>query len=144
MAPEVTTGADFKYKADVYSFRILMFEVVSWTQRYSELLKKDISEFNLKTKILNGERPKFPSDTKKGLKLIIEKCMSKDPNDRPTFSEIYNKFILSDDEFYADIDDKICEPVIKAEDINSDDDIDEYELHRKFIFDDVDVEELFE
>ena len=72
--------------------------------------------------------------------------MSKDPNDRPTFSEIYNKLILSDDEFYADIDDKICEPVIKSEDINSDDDddIDENELHRKFIFDDFDVEELFE
>ena len=57
MSPEVITSAYFNCKADVYSFGILMFEVVSGFRPYSELLRKGISDFNLKTKILNGERP---------------------------------------------------------------------------------------
>ena len=148
MAPEVILSDSFNYMVDVYSFGILMYEVVTGNRPYSELFKKGIdTDYRLKDRILSGERLIFPPNIKKSLKQMIEKCWSKDPNDRPTFSELYSKLILSDDDFFVDINGKICEPVINVEEIMSNDDDDDYddnELKYKYCFDDIDVDELFD
>ena len=90
MAPEVITSDILNEKTDVYSFGILMFEVVTGTRAYAEQSNKGfIGAANLLMKVVNGFRPIFSTEVKPTLKQMIEKCWSEDPYKRPTFSEIY-------------------------------------------------------
>ena len=55
MAPEVITNDILNKKTDVYSFGILMFEVVTGTWAYSELQNNGLlSIANLLIKVING------------------------------------------------------------------------------------------
>lgn len=53
---------------------------------------------------------------------MIKKCWSYDPNERPTFLEIYDKLSLSDNVFYTDLHGNLCEPAIDDYDEEYDDD----------------------
>lgn len=100
MAPEVIDGDNYNTKADVYSFGILMYEVLTGTDAFSELIyQKGMNEFKIKMKILEGARPIFTVPVKSSLQELIEKCWETNFNDRPTFSEIYRKLSLSTTEF---------------------------------------------
>lgn len=109
MAPEVIEGDHYNTKADVYSFGILMYEIITGTRAYSNMLKK-MNSFKLKMQIVNGLRPDLDVPMKEGLKELIQSCLSKSPDDRPTFSEIFGKLSLSySDELLSDEDEiKYC------------------------------------
>lgn len=94
MAPEVIQGEAYDRKADVYSFGILMYEVVTDCKPYSEIMKENgkMNEYSLTNKIVNENlRPKFKGPIKNSIKNLIEQCWSSYPDDRPTFTEIFNK-----------------------------------------------------
>ena len=94
MAPEVIKGEPYGRKADVYSFGILMYEVVTNLEPYPELTKKELKIFQFQTLVSKNKlRPKFTTPVKEELRNLIEKCWSNDPNDRPTFKEIFNELI---------------------------------------------------
>ncbi|KAK8870877.1 hypothetical protein M9Y10_008775 [Tritrichomonas musculus] len=96
MAPEVIMSNHYNTKADVYAFGIIMYEVISGTRAYMNYFqKKGFTIFKLKMKINEGLRPIFNFPIKKQLKKLIESCWSKNPSQRPTFSELYTKLSLS-------------------------------------------------
>ena len=104
MAPEVIKGDRYNGKADVYSFAILMFEVVTDTTPYPLFQSKKMSLFEFNNKIVNeGYRPKFTVHVKEPLKKLIEKCWSADPKERPTFDEIFNKLAFNIEESVYDV-----------------------------------------
>ncbi|KAK8881631.1 hypothetical protein M9Y10_004375 [Tritrichomonas musculus] len=148
MAPEVILSNHFNTKADVYAFGILMYELVTSERAYSDLLKgrNKITAFNLKTKVCEGLRPTIKERSmKKGQKLMIEKCWSKDPKERPTFKEIYKLLSMSTVDYITEFEDSNEPKIIPF--IDDDDDEDEYCEFigtRKFCFDDVDIEEILE
>lgn len=85
MAPEVIEGS-YWLEADVYSFAILMFEVVDGSHPFNNIKNRYLFQQG----ILRGERPEFKNPVKPKIKELIEKCWSSNPADRPKFETIFN------------------------------------------------------
>lgn len=99
MAPELLEGEDiYGSSIDVYAFAILAFEIVTGLIPYSHL-KKVPSQYQLATKVKNGERPHFNDKVSKKMKDLIELCWSRNPYERPSFGEIFQA--LSTDFSYS-------------------------------------------
>ena len=106
MAPEIHKGEPYNQKADVYSFGILMYEIVTDSLAFPELLNGKLSDYNFRAKVINENyRPEFTIPIKPSLKKLIEKCWSGDPNLRPNFGEIFDKLSNRDEEEDCFIDD---------------------------------------
>lgn len=90
---------------------------------------------------MKGHRPKFNFPIKKGLKTMIKKCWSHNPEERPTFCEIFNKLSLSQDDSFFQLENCIYDPVINM--FIDDGDMTEYGS-TKFCLENVDMDELFE
>ncbi|XP_059645067.1 receptor-like kinase LIP1 [Cornus florida] len=72
-------------KADVYSFGMLCFELLTGKVPFEEAhLQDDKMSRNIRA----GERPLFPYTTPKYLANITRKCWQADPNYRPSFSSV--------------------------------------------------------
>ena len=106
MAPEVIRDEPFNTKADVYAFGIIMYEVLTGNRAYKDVLKKSsftmIESFKFLQSVAAGKRPKFDERCKlikDEIKELIKQCWADDPNDRPTFSEVYKKLSLSEKDF---------------------------------------------
>ena len=61
MAPEVMQSNNFNTKADVYSFGILMYEIITGNRAYSDLLHdpNKMNPIQFSMKIIEGLRPEF-------------------------------------------------------------------------------------
>lgn len=110
IAPEVIESNHYGPKADVYSFAILMYEVITGERAFSEIFKKPhFAIGNFLFRITNGERPVFRSPIKPSLQKLIEECWSSDPHARPSFRTIFEKLSLSlncDDKIIINSDEK--------------------------------------
>ena len=146
MAPEVINSDQYNTKADVYSFGILMYEVIMGKRAYASLLhgKKKLNQFQFKKRVSDGLRPEIkPGEIKKSFQTLIEKCWSENPNERPTFIELYRKLSLSREDLFEDFDTNNPEPVI-VDDDDDEDSEDELNitLNKKYCLDDVDFGEF--
>lgn len=107
MAPEVMKDEVYNGKADVYSFGILMFQVVTNSMPFAELYKEfsNLGFMKFIELVANeGRRPVFNKKVKKSIKNLIEKCWSNNPTERPTFEEIFYKLAYnSTDSVYDDL-----------------------------------------
>ena|SRR3989338_7985317 len=103
MAPEILlnrVNPEHKTKLDVYSFGIIMYEVFFEAIPYSIHTEQFDSIIALGNRIESGMRPEIPEyqvqdlagSEKRFLKLMKD-CWSENPEDRPTFDEIFAEFI---------------------------------------------------
>lgn len=88
MAPELILSDNYTNKVDIYAYGMLLWEMLSEKQPFHNLNGAQITLAVCQ----KGERPSFPHHTPKRLKNLIIKCWAQDPNDRPTFDEIYNEW----------------------------------------------------
>ncbi|KAK8870184.1 hypothetical protein M9Y10_008061 [Tritrichomonas musculus] len=97
MAPEVVNGqCSYNGKADVYSFGMIMYEIVTELIPFPEFMQGKMTEYQFNKKLIeNFYRPSFTVPIKSSLKKLIEKCWRANPNDRPTFEEIFNKLAFN-------------------------------------------------
>lgn len=145
LAPESIEENSYSQKTDVYAFGILMYEVLSGTRAYKNIVKaKKWNAHKLQMKILRNDlRPEINFPINSGLKNLMEACWSKDPKKRPTFLEIFNKLSMSVNEHIIDLDDDKYESILNDSE-DEDDDDDENELpFMKYCLNDVDHKELF-
>lgn len=93
MAPEVMGRKGYSYKADVYSFGIILYEICSLHHAYDDLGKydNDMEEFN--RLVIGNMRPKLNMIACPRTKKLIEDCWNGDPTQRPSFDEIYKEII---------------------------------------------------
>eukprot|EP01098_Paradermamoeba_levis_P004571 TRINITY_DN1957_c0_g1_i1.p1 TRINITY_DN1957_c0_g1~~TRINITY_DN1957_c0_g1_i1.p1 ORF type:complete len:428 (-),score=81.02 TRINITY_DN1957_c0_g1_i1:122-1405(-) len=103
-------------KTDVYSFGLLLFEIVTLKALFPEEIKgnKAISQF-----IMAGKRPEIHVDCPQSLRDLLTRCWHNDPAIRPKFAEIYETFnkITTDLMCPDPIGKKICRKLWKGEEV---------------------------
>jgi len=90
MAPELFMASNVGSKADVYSFGIIMWQLATREQPFSEYNAVFRGNpFALAVKVINDRlRPKLPARSFYGYASLMERCWEHDPNDRPDFETI--------------------------------------------------------
>jgi serine/threonine protein kinase len=101
MAPEILENQPFEKESDVYSFGTIMWEMLSWEKPWKEI--EEIEELRSKKKnedllvpdekdwdSLPGPKPNN-SETLPGFTKLAQQCLSRDPNHRPLFPEIFDR-----------------------------------------------------
>jgi serine/threonine protein kinase len=84
MAPELLDGSvSYTEKVDVYAFGILLNEMYERRQPFAG---KDMDE--IKSAVLQGQRPSISPTTPKGLKALIEQCWHQEAQKRPAFDAV--------------------------------------------------------
>ena len=91
MAPEILLihlpENKFTEKADVYSYGIVMFEVISRAEPW-----KGLHEAMITARVITGRRPSrefpIPEDSPPELITLMEKCWNDKPSKRPPFQRI--------------------------------------------------------
>ncbi|KAK8839039.1 hypothetical protein M9Y10_032505 [Tritrichomonas musculus] len=96
MAPEAIEGNNDLQASDVYSFAIVMYEIVTGDDPYG-----DSSMYSIIQKVMDGERPAFKTQIPDCYRRLIEKCWSQKPEDRPTFNQIVTE-LRTNREFITD------------------------------------------
>jgi len=84
MSPEVANSQPYNHKADVYSFAMILWELVAYEKPFDGFNRDEFYE-----KVVHGGfRPeitrKFPAD----LSNLIQKCWSSQPDARPNFDKV--------------------------------------------------------
>ncbi|KAH0791057.1 TKL family protein kinase [Histomonas meleagridis] len=85
MAPEVVLSNPFyDEKVDVYSFGILLWELLTGKRPYEG---EDISSISVQV-VEDGRRPIIPENTPEPLAKLMRQCWDQDNNKRPSFTKI--------------------------------------------------------
>ena len=88
-APEIYEGNHYDYKADVFSYSMMLYEFYAAMVPYGEL---DGNE-KVKRSILEGVNLEYEGNANKALIDLIKSGYSRNPRDRPTFKEIIDRMI---------------------------------------------------
>ncbi|RIA87835.1 kinase-like domain-containing protein [Glomus cerebriforme] len=84
IAPEILRGQNYTKAADIYSFGIIMYEVISGLPPYHDVSHNQ----NLALKICQGLRPRFDIKVPQLFVHLIKRCLDANQLNRPTASEI--------------------------------------------------------
>ncbi len=96
IAPEVAEMRMFDEKADIFSFAMLMWSLITLEQPYSGI---DRDQFYAAV-VRGNTRPCLPPDTPEELKSLLVSCWDEDPTQRPPFYDLIDK-LKSIDKKYA-------------------------------------------
>ncbi len=88
MAPEVFEGNTYSEKCDVYSWAIILWEVLTRQLPFGEIRGNDLSVL---WAIHSGKRPPLIVDCPKVIEDLMVECWNKNSTVRPTMSEIVEK-----------------------------------------------------
>jgi serine/threonine protein kinase len=86
-APEVLSGGEYHEAADVYSFGIIMHELVSRAVPYKGMTAAQVTLGVL----TRGLRPPIPPNCPAQYQALMQACWDQEPSNRPPFSFIVEK-----------------------------------------------------
>ena len=87
-APEMFDGGGYTNKVDVYSYGMVLYEMVSGEQPFRGMKGIEI----LKAVVERQERPRMPIRAPHQLKKLMQICWNANPSKRPSFETIYELF----------------------------------------------------
>eukprot|EP01119_Soliformovum_irregulare_P015226 TRINITY_DN4258_c0_g1_i1.p1 TRINITY_DN4258_c0_g1~~TRINITY_DN4258_c0_g1_i1.p1 ORF type:complete len:650 (+),score=190.66 TRINITY_DN4258_c0_g1_i1:37-1986(+) len=85
MAPEIMQGRQFNEKVDVYSYGIILWQILTRDEPFTH--HNDFKAFRLAV-CKYHERPRIPADTLPALKNLIDQCWTSEFQERPSFQDI--------------------------------------------------------
>ncbi|KAL4565878.1 hypothetical protein LXL04_029984 [Taraxacum kok-saghyz] len=83
MAPEVINHQPYDQKADVFSFAIVLWELVT-----AKIPYRNMTPLQAALGVRLGKRPDLPTNTHPKLLELMQRCWETEPDIRPSFSEI--------------------------------------------------------
>lgn len=89
VAPELFAKKLYTEKADVYSYGIILWELVTRQMPFG-----DIEAFSVPLMVSRGERPDLPKDLQVEWRKLIKSCWHQKPASRPTFKKVLVKLRL--------------------------------------------------
>eukprot|EP00210_Caulerpa_lentillifera_P003495 g3335.t1 len=95
MAPEVLHFMPYNEKADVFSFGIIMYEVLCKMLLLTFVCCRGVPEEveNYAQGIALGNRPVVPEDWPESFATLVRQCWAQDPTDRPSMNTIVSQLI---------------------------------------------------
>ncbi|EXX51668.1 Kin2p [Rhizophagus irregularis DAOM 197198w] len=87
IAPEAMMGKGYTFASDIYSFGILMWEILSGQIPFND----HEHNYDLAMKIVNGIRPKIVSSIPLNYEKLMKQCWDADPLKRPNTATLRNK-----------------------------------------------------
>jgi hypothetical protein len=87
MAPEQITKRSYDLSVDVYAYALILYELAEGRRPFDDFSLKSI----LRDVCEKGSRPKFTTATPESMQSLITKCWSQNPEERPTFPQIYEE-----------------------------------------------------
>jgi len=84
MAPELLRFGKASAAADVYSYGIMMWELLTGQVAFTGWQWGAIIE----NVALSGQRPPIPEDAPEDYRLLMERCWHQQPQQRPTFERV--------------------------------------------------------
>lgn len=84
VAPELLRFGKVSQAADVYSFGITMWELLTGQPPYQSMQ----FGFLYEQVAIHGMRPAVPEDTPEGYQLLMQSCWHQDPQQRPSFEQV--------------------------------------------------------
>lgn len=88
IAPEVYLEGKNSKKADVFSFGMFMYQIITLFKPFTDQERSNIDQLMFDI-CFNNKRPAFPQDTNVYLKELVEKCWAPLPEERPTSKEVF-------------------------------------------------------
>uniref|UniRef100_A0A672J5I2 Mitogen-activated protein kinase kinase kinase 7 n=1 Tax=Salarias fasciatus TaxID=181472 RepID=A0A672J5I2_SALFA len=87
MAPEVFEGSNYSEKCDVFSWGIILWEVITRKKPFDEI---GGSAFCIMWAVHRGTRPPLIRDLPEPIETLMTRCWDKEPSQRPSMSEVKN------------------------------------------------------
>ncbi|RHZ80383.1 hypothetical protein Glove_136g1 [Diversispora epigaea] len=88
MAPETLSRGEYTQASDIYSFGMIMLEVLTSYPPYYNIPHNE----NLAIDICKGLKPEIKCEIPQFFKEIIKKCLNFEPLNRPTAEELHSQF----------------------------------------------------
>lgn len=85
MAPEVGSPQGYDFPADVYSFAILLWQILTTKIPFEAELSSTTQD---PAKLIKERRPSLKYIENAQIQALLEACWAANPDDRPTFTEI--------------------------------------------------------
>lgn len=86
MAPEVFEGNNYTEKCDVFSFGIILWEMITRRKPYEDM--SGFNAFRIMWAVHNGTRPPLIAGIPKPVEDLMTSCWDKEPSKRPSFTRI--------------------------------------------------------
>ncbi|KAM9842415.1 mitogen-activated protein kinase kinase kinase 7-like isoform 2-T2 [Aulostomus maculatus] len=87
MAPEVFEGSNYSEKCDVFSWGIILWEVLTRKKPFDEI---GGSAFCIMWAVHRGTRPPLIKDLPEPIETLMTRCWDKEPSRRPSMEEVKN------------------------------------------------------
>eukprot|EP01103_Thecamoeba_quadrilineata_P014415 TRINITY_DN4300_c0_g1_i2.p1 TRINITY_DN4300_c0_g1~~TRINITY_DN4300_c0_g1_i2.p1 ORF type:complete len:640 (+),score=138.51 TRINITY_DN4300_c0_g1_i2:12-1931(+) len=92
MAPEVIQGLDYDSKADVYSYGVCLYELMTGKIPFSEVVSEDPATIrHLYENIISGKRAPLPNYILPSVAKLITECWAPSQKQRPSFDDVITK-----------------------------------------------------
>jgi len=85
MAPEVAMGEKYDQSADVFSYAMVLYEIIARDKPPARQLNQ------MYAFLPNDHKPKIPSDTPEKLWNLLVECSALQPEDRPLFKDVVKR-----------------------------------------------------
>jgi serine/threonine protein kinase len=111
IAPEILRGKNYTKAADIYSFGIIMYEVISGLPPHYDVSHDE----SLAIKICQGFRPRFNIKVPELIVHLIKQCLDATPSNRPTADKLWSILL----QWYNDNNVELCKQIKEISNIPS-------------------------